>query len=414
MVTSVDADFEQPPQPDVIADERFHGLTRLAQRHFGVASALLMQYRDGQPALRASSGNPPSVHLDGAQCNTPIFASDGQPLGELILLGRNQLHPGEQQLLEELVQLAAAALQAEQRESALKLQVAVLRESQDRLALAIDNSGTGVWDRDVLNNQIHYSAGWKALLGYEAHELTPDLCDSYTRVHPDDLAFVQATIQAHFQQRISAYEVEHRILCKDGSYKWINSRGKVVARDADGKPLRMIGTTTDITERKRLEADLQIHASIDFLTQLPNRRHFMQQISAQHSNACVLMLDLDHFKHINDRWGHATGDLALKHFADILNGQLRKTDVAGRIGGEEFAVLLRGTNSRDACAFAVRLQEKLAVTPLMHGGQVIGLTVSIGVSDLRDGDGGAEAAMGRSDRALYRAKEGGRNRVVAE
>ncbi|WP_455923042.1 GGDEF domain-containing protein [Pseudomonas putida] len=414
MVTSVDADAEQPPKPDVITDERFHGLTRLAQRHFGVTCAILMQLQNGQPSLRASSGTPPPAHPEDPQCHALITAEDGQPLGEFILLGRNQLHPGEQQLLQDLVHLAAAALQAEQRETALKHELHALRESQDRLALAIDNSGTGVWDRDVLHNQIHYSPGWKALLGYEPHELTPHLSDSYNRVHPDDLPFVQATIQAHFQQRTSAYEVEHRIRCKDGTYKWINSRGKVVARDADGNPLRMIGTTTDITERKRLEADLQLHASIDFLTQLPNRRHFMQQLVGQQHNACVLMLDLDHFKHINDRWGHATGDLALKHFANILSGQLRKTDVAGRIGGEEFAVLLRETHSRDACVFAVRLQERLAVTPLMHGGQVIGLTVSIGVSDLREGDEGAEAAMGRSDRALYRAKASGRNRVVAE
>jgi len=317
----------------------------------------------------------------------------------------------ERQVLHEL---ARRLRQAEQREQALLQQLAELRESQNRLSLAIDNSGTGVWDRDVLNDTIHYSAGWKALLGYEPHELTPELKDSYKRVHPEDLPFVQATIQAHFQQRTSAYEVEHRVRCKDGSYKWINSRGRVVTRDAQGNPLRMIGTTTDITERKRLEADLQAHASMDFLTQLPNRRHFMQQLGAQRSRACVLMLDLDHFKHINDRWGHATGDLALKHFAGILSAQLRKTDAAGRIGGEEFAVLLRGTDSREACAFAMRLQEMLAVTPLMHGGRVIGLTVSIGVSDLREGDDNAEAALGRSDRALYRAKAGGRNRVVAE
>lgn len=407
MVTSVDADSEQPPQTDVTADERFQGLTRLAQRQFAVACAMLMHTRDGQPVLRASSGTAPRGDAEVPRSTTPILDAAGQPLGAFILLGRQQLHPGELQLMHDLVQLAAAALLAEQQEAATRQQLA-------RLALAIDNSGTGVWDRDVANNQIHYSAGWKALLGYEPHELTPHLSDSYNRVHPDDLPFVQATIQAHFQQRTSAYEVEHRIRCKDGTYKWINSRGKVVARDAAGNPLRMIGTTTDITERKRLEADLQAHASIDFLTQLPNRRHFMQQLNAQQNNACVLMLDLDHFKHINDRWGHATGDLALKHFASILSAQLRKTDVAGRIGGEEFAVLLRGTHSREACAFAVRLQEMLAVTPLMHGGQVIGLTVSIGVSDLREGDGGAEAAMGRSDRALYRAKASGRNRVVAE
>jgi PAS domain S-box-containing protein len=89
-------------------------------------------------------------------------------------------------------------------------------------------------------------------LGYTDSEIINRFEDSYTRVHSDDLAFVQATMQSHFDQKTESYAVEHRIRCKDASYKWISSRGKVVSRDMQGKPLRMIGTTTDITAMRAL------------------------------------------------------------------------------------------------------------------------------------------------------------------
>lgn len=424
------------------------------------------------------------------------------------------------------------------------------RKNERRMALAIEGSGTGIWDRDVRANEIHYSAGWKAILGYADSEITNLIEDSYKRVHPDDLAYVQATIQAHFDRKTESYEVEHRLRCKDGTYKWVSSRGRVVDRDSEGKPLRMIGTTTDITamramserlqqtvdlvtsltdevpglvfqyrllpnnesffsyasagikdiyeltpqqvatsaavieeivhpddlpayrasldasaasltpwhleyrvqlprqglrwrqaharprrlqdgstlwhgfitdvtERKRIETELQEFATIDSLTQLPNRRHFMAQIEAELAQirrdndraAAVLMCDLDHFKSINDKWGHAVGDLALRHFATILREQLRKTDIAGRIGGEEFAVVLRGADVNEATAFARRVQQRIAQTPLIDGDQCICLTVSVGIALLDASDASADSSLSRSDVALYRAKESGRNRI---
>jgi len=179
------------------------------------------------------------------------------------------------------------------------------------------------------------------------------------------------------------------------------------------------GFITDITERKRIEAELQVLATTDFLTQLPNRRCFMHQLQAElgrvqrggERSAAVLMCDLDHFKAINDRWGHAVGDLALRHFADVLAGLVRRSDCVGRMGGEEFAVLLSDASRDNAVAFAQRLQEHLAQTPLVHAGERIPLTLSIGVADMLAGDATAEAVLSRSDLALYRAKQAGRNRI---
>jgi PAS domain S-box-containing protein len=134
-----------------------------------------------------------------------------------------------------------------------------------RVVLAVLNSGTGVWDRDVVTGRILYSTEWKAMLGYADAEVSDRIEDSYTRVHPDDLAQVRAAIQDHFDSRTPSYVVEHRLRCKDGSYKWVLSRGRVVSRDKDGKPLRMTGVTTDISdtvalsERVRHSAELLTH-----------------------------------------------------------------------------------------------------------------------------------------------------------
>ena len=128
-------------------------------------------------------------------------------------------------------------------------------------------------------------------------------------------------------------------------------------------------------------------------------------------SAAVLMFDLDYFKVINDRWGHNVGDQALRHFADILRGQLRKTDTAGRLGGEEFAVVLSEANLGKAMHFATRIQSELARMPVPHAGEPIFLAVSVGISSLEASDASVEAALSRSDSALYCAKRGGRNRI---
>jgi diguanylate cyclase (GGDEF)-like protein len=125
----------------------------------------------------------------------------------------------------------------------------------------------------------------------------------------------------------------------------------------------------------------------------------------------MLMLDLDLFKQINDTHGHATGDAVLKHFAQLVRNALRKIDTAGRVGGEEFAIILPGTDSAGAQRFAERLRKVVASMPLVQGGKTISLTVSIGIATMGPPDSNGEETLLRSDEALYRAKENGRNRV---
>ncbi|WP_052452093.1 diguanylate cyclase [Noviherbaspirillum autotrophicum] len=186
--------------------------------------------------------------------------------------------------------------------------------------------------------------------------------------------------------------------------------------------MHALGMVRDITARKRMETELREMATTDSLTGLPNRRHFlarMEESLAQlqrqvMQSAIVLMLDLDHFKRINDGYGHAAGDAVLRHVTRLMRDSLRKNDMAGRLGGEEFALILPGADAAGARAFAERLRQRVADTPVVHEGRPIVATISIGIAALEPGDASAGAAISRADAALYRAKGNGRNRVEQE
>ncbi|MFH0957987.1 MAG: PAS domain S-box protein [Pseudomonadota bacterium] len=133
-----------------------------------------------------------------------------------------------------------------------------LRESEERWKFALEGARDGVWDWNAQTNEVFFSKRWKAMLGYQEQEIGTTLDEWDKRVHQDDVERCYADLQRHFGGETPFYENEHRMLCKDGSYKWILDRGKVVEWADDGKPLRVIGTHTDITERKRVEEALRL------------------------------------------------------------------------------------------------------------------------------------------------------------
>jgi PAS domain S-box-containing protein len=133
-----------------------------------------------------------------------------------------------------------------------------LRESEDRWQFALQGSGDGVWDWNPQTNQIYYSSQWKAMIGFRDEEVSDTLDEWEKRVHPDDSPSVKAKIGEHLRGESQIYTSEHRVLCKDGSYKWILDRGKVVSRSEDGRPLRMIGTFSDITDRRKGEEAIRL------------------------------------------------------------------------------------------------------------------------------------------------------------
>jgi PAS domain S-box-containing protein len=132
-----------------------------------------------------------------------------------------------------------------------------LRESEYRWKFAIEGSGDGVWDWDLRTNEAKYSSRWKEMLGYAENDIVATEQEWVNRIHPDDQSYVAGVLQACLTGKTAIYVSEHRLRCKDGSYKWILARGTVVSRSEDGKPLRMIGTHTDISERKQAEESLR-------------------------------------------------------------------------------------------------------------------------------------------------------------
>ncbi|TBW09457.1 diguanylate cyclase [Azotobacter chroococcum subsp. isscasi] len=193
---------------------------------------------------------------------------------------------------------------------------------------------------------------------------------------------------------------------------------------ADGRLVR-IEIATDITERKRMEEELaeakrqaEALAHIDELTGLNNRRAFFQlglqafrQAARAASPIAVVMFDLDHFKQINDVHGHFVGDKVLVAVANSVREHVREADIAGRLGGEEFALILPQTSLPEALVAAERLRGTIAATRLAHGETRIRCTSSFGVAVCADGSQDLEHMLSQADAALYRAKHNGRNRV---
>ncbi|WP_157926093.1 MULTISPECIES: GGDEF domain-containing protein [Methylosinus] len=188
----------------------------------------------------------------------------------------------------------------------------------------------------------------------------------------------------------------------------------------DGGVSGVVICGVDISERKAVEARLHRLATTDALTGVANRSHFFARADAEIRRAAryrrplsVLMVDLDHFKRVNDEHGHAVGDAVLAEFAGLCARMLRAEDLVARYGGEEFVALLPETDEQGAVAVGHRLREGAMQIRTPSAGSALRLTVSIGVSAVLAGEAAIEAALARADEALYQAKAAGRDRVVA-
>ncbi|MEI7465994.1 MAG: diguanylate cyclase [Burkholderiales bacterium] len=184
-------------------------------------------------------------------------------------------------------------------------------------------------------------------------------------------------------------------------------------------PPRFVIERDNVTALELAQQALALQATTDELTGVANRRAFFQALGVEFArlrrhpslHCSVLALDLDHFKHVNDTWGHAAGDAVLKHFARVVSGHIRVGDVLGRTGGEEFTMFLPHTALDEAEALAERLRQRVSLETLQFDGHAIAITVSIGVTVLTASDADAAEAVARADRALYEAKHAGRNTV---
>lgn len=292
------------------------------------------------------------------------------------------------------------------------------RTTDEVWKLALESSGDGVWDWHVQAGVEHFSDRYLKLHGFEPGdvEATPEAFDA--RTHPDDLEQMAKDREDHFAGRTPIYRNEHRVRARDGTWKWILSRGMVIERDASGKPVRMVGTHTDITDRKRQEVMVWQQARVDTLTGLPNRRALRERIERalasrelRDEQLAVMFVDLDHFKEVNDSLGHDVGDALLVQVAGRLQGCMPAGGVVARMGGDEFTVLLAATDAAAAAQHVGHQVLDVLSSVFDMSGERVYVSASIGVS-LAPRDGTEiEALFKHADQALYEAKGAGRNRM---
>jgi diguanylate cyclase (GGDEF)-like protein/PAS domain S-box-containing protein len=293
-----------------------------------------------------------------------------------------------------------------------KRAIQALRDSEQRWQFALEGARDGVWDWNLVTNELFFSRQWKAMLGYAEHEIVDSLEEWDKRVHPDDKARAYADIDKHLKGETPYYQNEHRLLCKDGTYKWILDRGMVVSRDASGKPTRMIGTHTDITERKQDEETIRELSLVDDLTGLRNRRGFLVLGESQLNlarrlgrTAVLYFADVDGLKRINDELGHAEGDRALADVAGVLRATFRETDIIARLSGDEFVVLALESPGIDPLVSAARLEEQLSQYNRATR-RPFRLAVSMGVAQRGpESDESLPELLRRADADMYRIKQ---------
>jgi diguanylate cyclase (GGDEF)-like protein/PAS domain S-box-containing protein len=292
-----------------------------------------------------------------------------------------------------------------------------LRESEERYALSARGANDGLWVWDLRGGAVYYSPRWKSMLGYREEEIGDSPEEWLGRVHPDDVVLLRSAVDLHLRGGTPHLESEHRMRCRDGSYRWMLSRGLAV-RDGGGVPVRFAGSQTDVTERKVAVERLVHDAFHDALTGLPNRALFMDRLERameqqrRHPDAlfAVLFLDLDRFKVVNDSLGHVLGDELLVAVAERLTRMLRSSDTVARLGGDEFAMLIDGIDHEaDAVRAAQRIQDALLV-PFHIGAHEIFTSVSIGIALSTTGYERPQDVLRDADIAMYRAKAGGKAR----
>jgi diguanylate cyclase (GGDEF)-like protein/PAS domain S-box-containing protein len=314
---------------------------------------------------------------------------------------------------------------------------AVLAERTRHLTNVLDGTAAGTWDwyRDA--DRLEVNERWAQMLGRSKAELEPISNKTWERLcHSGDLVETMRLLQRHLDGLDERFSAEFRMRHADGHWVWIQSTGRVVERDAEGRALRLAGTHMDISRRKADEQHLHDDARaleaanrqlrdltiLDALTGAFNRRHFddvclAALAGAQRGQAVALcMLDVDYFKAYNDHYGHQAGDVVLQRLAQTLKDGLRRsTDALFRLGGEEFGIVFSATTAESARQFVGQLSAALHAQALPHEQSPLRIvTASFGLawwaaptSRLTP-----QTMYAQADAALYDAKRGGRDQIA--
>lgn len=267
---------------------------------------------------------------------------------------------------------------------------------------------------------MHYaSPSTLQVLGWTPEEMVGKRPEDF--VLREDLPVLTAAVDRAFTPDAQTDTATVRMRKKDGSVAWVEMNARVIRDVVTGEPQEFVAVMRNITERKLIEERLFALAHTDGLTGLLNRRAFDESLerewkraSRDGSQVSLLLLDLDHFKAFNDRYGHPVGDECLRSVSAAVIGAVRATDVVSRYGGEEFAVVLPNTSAEGAVELAERIRSAIVALRLPHDGRPDGadiVTASIGVATAAAGRM-PESLVHAADTAMYKAKDAGRNRVA--
>ena len=266
---------------------------------------------------------------------------------------------------------------------------------------------------------IYVSSAYERIFGRSAALLLADYGEWRNSIYPDDIDYAAESL-AKVLEAGAVESREYRIIRADGQLRWLSDKCFVSPRMGSAEQgCVIVGIAEDITEKKRLEGELHRLATTDVLTQSSNRRHFFECARSEFEQArqfgsslAFLLLDLDDFKKINDQYGHQVGDEVLRRLAHCGSNALRRGDLFGRIGGEEFAALFPGCEQDVALQIAERLQREVQRLGFQHEGRHFGITVSQGLTSLLATDVSLDALYARADAAMYMAKRQGKNQIV--
>lgn len=288
----------------------------------------------------------------------------------------------------------------------------MLQESEARYRIIAENSGDVVLNINV-DGVIEYASPSAA----EQIGCAPGLLvgqDAANLVDPEDRAKVTAMVSRALAQPGDVQTVEFRPFLSIGGLEWCEMVARAVV-DERGLPTGVVSTIRDMSRHKAQQRALEEAAALDSLTGADTRRAFMEKLEGEMQRvrrggkACLLLIDIDHFKAVNDRYGHGAGDRVLTGFVEGLRPGLRAIDSVGRLGGEEFAILLSGADVERASMICERLRDMVAANPVrIDSGELIGVTFSAGLVGL-DGDSDRSEILEAADKALYSAKDSGRN-----
>lgn len=316
--------------------------------------------------------------------------------------------------------------------------------NEDLLHTIMELVSDGIWDWNANTGFVYRNPGWYVMLGYPPHSLDNSVLTWETVMHPDDYPRVMALFDDYLSQRAPGYQAEYRCRRQDGTYTWIEDRGYILARNADGSVARMVGAHRSIEDKKRLLEQLQRRnhslealveertrelsrvnqqlqiqleenrklAETDALTSVANRYRLEKALPQECERSqrfrqplSLIAMDIDDFKTINDHYGHALGDAALVQVVRCLKSFVRDGDVLARWGGDEFIMILPNTSLADARGIAETIRQGLTGLLPMGDFQV---TLSFGVVQRFDEEQ-QTGLLARADQALYRSKVMGKN-----